>query len=287
MVYDGSNVVHCNYRVAVDDWRWIAFMDEPGDDRHRVDLARRHLLQAALTLSLWPGLGRAGSDVAPDLIANAILLPGLVDSADSGPLIDLVRALDQHYPEGSIQIHAYPVARALTHTRTGLADFAFPAMRLSPEAEAKLPYRFSTEAMGQVCFVLYSHRGLSLTREALFEAARKGKPYLVEAPPFSDWGFPTRPLVSFASAFRKIAARRIDGLLWAQEEADFVLREMGLREIRRSHYADYDDVFVVQRGPRGDFVDKALTRAIRALRASGHLEELYRRVHQPYKDWQP
>lgn len=262
-------------------------MHESGDVGQRVDLARRHLLLATLALSLWPGHGRAASVSTPDLIANAILLPGLVDSADSGPLIDLVRALDQHYPEGSIHIHAYPVARALTLVGAGQADLVFPAMRLSPEAEARLPYRFSTEAMGRVSFVLYSHSGRSLTRDDLFAAAQRGNPYVIEAPPFSDWGIPTRPLVSFESAFRKIAARRIDGLLWAQEEADSVLRRIGVRRIRRSHYADFDDVFIVPRGPRGDFVDQVLTRALRAVRVSGHLEGLYRRVHQPYQDWQP
>ncbi|MFZ5484321.1 MAG: ABC transporter substrate-binding protein [Pseudomonadota bacterium] len=252
-----------------------------------MDLIRRHLVWAALAVSLWPGTGRTASVSTPDLMANAILLPGLVDSADSGPLIDLVRALDQHYPEGSIQIHAYPVARALTQVGAGQADLVFPAMRLSPEAEARLPYRFSTEAMGRVSFVLYSHSGRALTRDDLIAAAQRGNPYVIEAPPFSDWGVPTRPLVSFESAFRKIAARRIDGLLWAQEEADSVLRGLGLHGVQRIHYADFDDVFIVPRGPRGDFVDQILTRALRSLRASGQLAGLYQRVHQPFQDWQP
>lgn len=262
-------------------------MHEPGLAGQGVDRVRRMLVQSVLALSLWPGLGRSASVPAHDLIAHAILLPGLVDSAESGSLIDLVRALDEHYTEGRIHIHAYPVARALTQVGAGLADLVFPAMRLSPEAEAKLPYRFSSEAIGRVSFVLYSHRRRSLTRDDLLAAAQRGNPYVIEAPPFSDWGFPTRPLVSFESAFRKIVARRIDGLLWAQEEADAVLRGLAIREIRRTHFADYEDVFIVPRGPRGEFVDQVLTRALQAMRASGRLAELYPRVHQPYQDWQP
>ncbi len=226
------------------------------------------------------------NDDDPDLLASALLLPGLVDSSSEGSFIELVKAIDEFYDRGRILITAYPVARAYSNVAEGVADFGFPVMRLDAGVESKLPYRFSAESVGQVCFVLYSNTERPITANGFRSALNNQRPYEVEAPPL-DWGFPTRPLVDFESSFRKISAGRIDGLLWAQEEADQVLRQLGLKNIHREHFRDYDDVFIVPRSERGNFVDRALGEAIRKLRASGRLSALYANVHHPYQEWQP
>ncbi len=223
---------------------------------------------------------------SPDLIASAILLPSLVDSSTEGSFIELVKAIDESYTQGNISISAYPSARAYANVAEGSADFAFPTMRLEPKLEEKLPYRFTTEAVGKVCFVIYSNTNKPLTRDELLAAAKRGQPYAVEAHAL-DWGFPTRQFIDFESSFKKISAGRIDGLLWAQEESDLVLKRLGLKNIHREHFLDYDDVFIVPRTPRGDFVDKVISDAIRTMRANGTLDKVYSKVHKPYQDWQP
>jgi polar amino acid transport system substrate-binding protein len=234
--------------------------------------------------------GNVGSSVradnAPDFEVSGILLPGLVDSASSGSFVELVSAIDMAYPEGRIVIKAFPRARAIANVVVGISDFAFPIMRLGPAAEAKLPFRFSTESVGRVSFVLYSHVRLRLTKKKLLERAGRGLPYVVLAPD-ADWGVPTQPMFDFVSAFKMIDAGRIDGLLWAQEEADRMLRDLDLKTIHREHFQDYDDVFVMPRTTRGNFVDQVLNRVIRNMRASGVLATLYEKVHRPYLNWQP
>jgi polar amino acid transport system substrate-binding protein len=229
---------------------------------------------------------RAVAVDAPDLLASAVLLPGLVNSSTDGPFIDLIRAIDDAYPEGRIRIDAYPVARAVANVVDGTADLAFPEMSLGPDSDAKLPYRFSTEPLGRVSFVLYSNTAKPLDRAQILAAAERGQPYDIVAPPM-DWGFPTLQFINFDSTFKRIGAGRIDGLLWAQEEADKVLRELGLKNIRRAHFHDYDDIFILPRSPRGDFVDGILSRVIKAMRANGTLAAAYGKVHRPYVAWQP
>ncbi|MBW1783531.1 MAG: hypothetical protein JRL30_22655, partial [Deltaproteobacteria bacterium] len=50
---------------------------------------------------------------ARDLKASLPQLPPLVESADKGFLVDLVKAMDKAYPEGNISIVVYPFKRSL------------------------------------------------------------------------------------------------------------------------------------------------------------------------------
>ncbi|MBF4307323.1 ABC transporter substrate-binding protein, partial [Vibrio anguillarum] len=85
----------------------------------------------------------------------------------------------------------------------------------------------------------------------------------------------------------KVAAGRIDGFVWAQEEADIALKSLGLENVSRQHFADFKDVFVIAHGSKGDEVDQYLTRILSQLEESGELKILYDAIHRPYDDWQP
>lgn len=222
---------------------------------------------------------------APDLRIHAVLLPGVIDSSTQGPFIDLIRVLDEAYLAGTFQIKAYPLARVLDNLKHQLCDVGFPSLRMGNDEG--LPYRFSTESVGKVSFVLYVNRESPLTRAQIEAAAAQGKAaYRIEAPSI-HWGFDVSPLLTLESALKKVSMGRLDALLWAQEEADMTLRQLGLDNIRRIHFGDFEDVFMLERSQRGHFADQVLTQTIRKLRASGRLQEIYRHIHRPYVDWQP
>lgn len=261
-----------------------------------VPLLRRHLLLAAAAAGLGgcsrqesapaaQATGRAVDD--PTLLAAGMLLPGLVNSSTDGALIDLVREMGQHYSRGPIVINAFPVARVLESAAQGVIDLGFPWMRATTADGGRSPYRCSTEPYGRVNFVLYSNRRKPVTRALIEQQLRQGHMDLsIEAPAF-DWRFPYQQFINFESAFRKLVAGRLDALLWAQEEADLVLRQMQLSDIRRENYGDFDDVFLLPPGPRGDAVDRIVTDTLGKLRQSGRLQALYRRIHLPHDPWQP
>ena len=66
-----------------------------------------------------------------------------------------------------------------------------------------------------------------------------------------------------------------------------VIRDLKLKSIYRAQLIDFEDGFVIQKGPAGDKADKILSDALRKLKASGKLQELYSKIHKPYDDWQP
>lgn len=224
---------------------------------------------------------------APDIEVGTFLLPGLVDSAGKGPVIDLINAIAATYTGGKFIIQPAPLARVVSDLVNGTTDAFVPDLRLPDENQRK--YRFSTESIGKVHFVLYSRKTAALRTKDIQQAQGKPPgdfPYTIETV-LIPWGFPTIDFTDLTSAFKKLDAGHINAFLWAQEEADAELRRLGLNNIVREEFRAFEDVFAVTKGPRGDFVDNILSNGIRQLRESGELQRLYSRIHRPYDPWQP
>lgn len=235
-----------------------------------------------------PGALAAAKAVdAPDIAVGAMLLPGLINSATDGPMIDLVRAIATTYKGGTMNIVATPVGRVLENLENAAIDMSLPHLRMGDVS--KMKHRYSTASFGTVEFVLYSKKSAPLNAQSVRSALAKGEkafPYKIEAPP-TPWDFPTMPFTNMASAFKKLDAGHIDGFLWAQEEADLELRRLGLTSVRREAFGGFEDVFGIVLGPRGDFVDKIISAALQELSASGKLQAMYAKIHQPFDPWQP
>ena len=249
------------------------------------------LLLLCLTGLTSLSLSRADTAAAPAAkpvrILNAHLgeLPGLINADKTGPFVDLVRAIDELYPEVSIRITIYPLARAMAGVIAGTADFSLPAIRNLQDADL-LPYRFSTRSFGKVTHVLYSNTDHLITPDMAYGIVPTKRDLLIEATP----GFLPIPLqrsMSIEQSLRKLSRGRIDAFIWAQEEADLMLRQLKLTNIHREHLGDFEDVFIIAKGPAGDETDRFLGEAIDRLAASGKLEEIYSRLHRPYVEWQP
>lgn len=231
------------------------------------------------------------ADGPKDLTASLALLPGVIDSPDKGPFVDLVKAIAGVYTEGKIKIETYPFARSIDNVVKGKADFHIPTVRNRAISVPSLPYRFTTEKIGSVAFVIYSNSERPLTKKMLQDAmAQKGKfPYTIEVVPGIEqqFGFPGTSSVDLTSSLQKVQKKRIDALVWAQEEADNALKNLKIKTVRREHWMDYEDSIIIAKGPHGDAVDKILSNALKKLRASKQLQPLYAKVHRPYDDWQP
>jgi polar amino acid transport system substrate-binding protein len=232
-----------------------------------------------------------GSKDSKDLIASLAQLPGLVDSPDKGAFVDLVKAIDEVYTNGTIKIEVYPFARSVNNVITGKADFHIPSLRNPVIPESKLPYRFVTEKMGLVRFVIYSHGRKIITKKMIDDAIAKGGnfPYKFEVPAGleDNFAFPVIPSNDLPKSFQKVDGQRIDAILWAQEESDLVLRELKLKTIHREFWDAFDDVIIIQKGAKSDLIDKILSDALKELKKSGRLDRIYSKIHRPFDDWQP
>jgi polar amino acid transport system substrate-binding protein len=221
----------------------------------------------------------------PDFHGVAIFLPEILENADSGPFPDLLKTVNKYYPEGKISISIEPVKRVYLDINNKHADFRFPIMEVSAGADNFTPYQFSKEMLGKVSFVLYSLKTKPLYKQDIINAAYLSK-YTIEAHP-ANWGFSTNSVINLEQSLKKLNAGRIDAVLWAQEESDYIIKKFKLNQIHRAHFDDYPDLLFFSCNQRGDFVNTALSKAISAARASGELQKAYIKVHKPYQDWQP
>ena len=226
-----------------------------------------------------------------DLVASIAQLPGLADTPDKGAFIDLVKAIDDVYTEGSIKIELYPMARSINNVIEGKKDFHIPMLKSSViKDKSTLPYHIVTEKMGVVSIVIYSSVDKKLTRKMLDKAAKEGNfPYKIESAGGMEnlFPFPISATQGLDQSLKKVSSKRIDALLWAQEEGDMIVKNLKLGDIYRSPYEDIDDVIISTKNSSGEEVDKILSAAIKKLKRSGRLKDLYLKIHVPYKEWQP
>ncbi|HEX3045757.1 MAG TPA: transporter substrate-binding domain-containing protein [Bacillota bacterium] len=241
-------------------------------------------------LFLSCSIGFAENQPARDLIASLAQLPGLSDSPDKGLYVDLVKAIDDVYP-GKIKIEVYPFPRSIQNVIDGKADFHIPKLRNPLVSESKLPYQFISEKHGTVSFVIYSNKDKIITKKALEDAVAKGSqiPYQIDMVTGSESNFPFPGVsnASFEQSLQKVQNKRTDAIIWSQEESDLAVKNLKLNAIHREHYGDFDEVILVQKGPKGDELDKILSECLRKLKATGRLQELYNKIHTRYNDWQP
>lgn len=220
------------------------------------------------------------------IVAHLGFLPDLLESPNKGSFIDLVKAIDEEYEEGKIEITVYPLKRAKLGIINGTADINLPALRHPNLDTTKLAYRFSSTPFGKVTHVLYSNINKPISAQMLLTETSLSRPLVIEA--VSDFfPFPTHNSNQIQQSLEKLSRQRIDGFIWAQEEADQELKRLGLKNIHREYLGEFDDVFIVPNNPHGSRVDAILTAAITKLRESGKLKVLYEKIHRPFDPWQP
>lgn len=228
--------------------------------------------------------------LARDLNASLAFLPKISESPDKGAFVDLVKAFDELYTEGTIQIKVYPFPRSIDNVIQGAADFHIPLIKNPIIPEEKLPYRYCSEATGKVVLVIYSHKDKPITIDQIKQAqSQKPFPYKMEVGSGLNgyFDFPIAISSGLDQSLKKVDAKRIDAFIWAQEEGDFLVKELKLKGIYRSNYGEFDDIIIIPKGPKGDEIDQILSDIIKKLRSSGRLEELHSKIHIPYDDWQP
>lgn len=238
---------------------------------------------------LSSGQSSAKSESSP-LIGSLPHIPGLIDSPDQGVFVDLLKALSA-YAKEEIEIKVFPLYRAALNVIEGTADFKIPSVRNTDEETSRLPFRFISEKFGTVSFVIYSNIKKPITKKMIQDALAKNEPfpYEFEGPANSGnpFGIPVPASRSVALSLKKVQKGRIDGFIWAQEDADKVIEDLKLNKIHRAYWADFDDTAIVAKNTQGDRADAILSDAIRKFRASGQLKKFYEKIHLPYREWQP
>lgn len=240
----------------------------------------------AVALFMALGTGVAG---ARDLKVSMAFLPDILETPDKGVFVDIIRAIDDVY-EGNIERNVYPFPRSIDNVITGKADFHIPMIRNKIVPVESLPYAYTTEKMGYVYFVIYSHKDNPITVEKI-QKAKNTKPFPLNIESmggFLDYfDFPISESLGVENSLKKVDLKRADAFIFAQEESDFMTKQLKLENIHREPYDKFDDVFVIPKGEKGKEIDKMLSECLTKLRSTGRLQTLHKKVHVPYQEWQP
>ena len=219
------------------------------------------------------------------MTASLAIMPQSAERSDDGRLhgayVDLIRALDRLYGTETKMI-VVPFKRSVRNLVAGLADIHIPLIKIPGMDTDSLPYAFSTATLFQVAFVLYSNSDRPLEMARLNEYEILTDSAHIEFFPFKVKGTHCLPC-----AIKMVAAGRIDGFIFAQNEIDPYIREFKLTNVRRQLYRNFDVKILIPKGEAGKAIDHYLTEGINTLRERGEYDKLLAPVLAPYKDWQP
>ncbi len=211
-------------------------------------------------------------------------LSPLVDSKDKGILVDLVKAMAEEYKGGKITWDVYPFARAIENVEKGRADFEMPQLVNPKLNTASLPFRYSSEVIFRVVFVMYANKA---NKEINPGNASKFR-VETEMGTKDMFGFKVTGSPDIEASLKKVDMGRADAVIHAMPETDQALKKLGLKNIKRWEFAKYDVRMVLQKGPQGAETDKILTDIIKKLKASGKYQKIMGPIlDQKYDDWQP
>ncbi|MBN2407867.1 MAG: hypothetical protein JXJ19_09225 [Elusimicrobia bacterium] len=250
---------------------------------------RKHFVALSSLIVVF-SMAAAGN--TKDLKVSLAYLPGVSESTDKGPLVDMVKTLDNEYPGGKITfIGVFPMEQSIKAVVDGAADFHIPLLGNPIIPVNKLPYDYVSEPMGKVSFVIYSHKDNPITRK-MIDSAKKDPskfPYKIEIGQGLKeyFDFPIIESPSIELSMKKVAERKADCFIWAQEESDHVVRKLQLSKIHRELYQPFDDVIIIKKGEKGIETDNILSGVIKRMKADGRWHEIYKKFHVPYDPWQP
>jgi hypothetical protein len=188
----------------------------------------------------------------------------------------------------TIDVEVLPAARASFLVRSQQIDFLVPTGRfLGPRRETG-QINFSAPIF-PMAFILYTNKDKPVDVNDLKAGNKKRAKIEMNVSTTESFGFVGNPSHSLEASLRKVDGQIIDGLIFSQASGDLVLRKLGLKNIRRSLYANIEMLFGVSQAPASREVGRVLSEGLASLRKSGKFDELLGDLaHEAtWNDWQP
>jgi len=243
---------------------------------------KKYLKVIQLCLVLCISLFLIGSVEARDLKATLPNLPLLTEDNDKGLIVDLVKAMDELYTAGNISIEVYPARRALDNLVNRPYDFFMPLLKSKYVDEAQLPFAYSKAPIFNSIFVLYTNKN----NKEINPGNAGNYTVETEAPLAEHFGFKTNISAGAESSLRKLDMGRIDGYIMAMTETDGLIKQLGLKNIKRTYFDTFDAAFLVKKGPEGKEVEEILTKLLNQLKENGTYAKIMApMLNQEFKEW--
>jgi polar amino acid transport system substrate-binding protein len=202
---------------------------------------------------------------------------------------DLMLAIAQE-AGAKLDIQVVPVARAVGLVESKVVDIEVPQLiSHNPERLRTLRFDYSTDVIYNSAFVLYTNKAKPVDVASLKAGNPKG--YLIETDlsDLSSFEFKCSATTNFEASLKKVDSGDVDGFIFTQTTVDPILKRLGLTNIKRELYDNFQLVCALQKGARGGPVDRMLSIGLRKVRANGQFEKIIGAyaAAAKYNDWQP
>ncbi len=229
------------------------------------------------------------------LIFNSFLLSAkeykvaVKDLATKQIFIDLINAIGE--ATGNIfNIEVVPASRADYLIENKQVDIQYPIIIL-PDAkkQKELKYDYAGGVIFKVAFVLYTNKDKPIDIQSLRKGNSKNYKIEVSASRMSDFEYTVIPSNNAEASLTKVSNGTTDGLIFAQPDGDALLKKLGLKNIKRQLWLEYENTFSIQKGGKGGEIDKMLKDGINKLKKSGQFEKIMGNYSKTakYDNWQP
>jgi len=213
-------------------------------------------------------------------------LPLYSESKDKGILIDVLKAMDEEYKEGKFIIEVYPFGRSIDNVATGKADLHFPTIGKNIWSKENDIYEKELNKQG----LRRSSCSLTKTHFALYTNSEKPKLDLAKIEDYkieTDAGHTIffnknmQGTTCLPCSVKKLSANRIDGLVFASREIDFMIKEGKYKNIVRQNFKTFGSKFILPTGKKGKEIDDLLSSLIEKMIKNGKLAK----IAKPYSDY--
>lgn len=213
--------------------------------------------------------------------ASLALLPIAAQSRDEGMMVELIKLWEKNIHQ-RITIQVYPFKRSIRTVIDRKADFHLPLIKSPYQHHSTQDFDYSSSSIFSVNFVLYSNKNNPVDADKLTDHV-----IYTDASHSNLFNFKILSDYSVESSFKKLARGRIDGYIFADVEADPVLKKLGYSHIKRQLYKVYQVHAVLPKGASGNSTDKMITKAMSIIKQNGQWAKLMNPVYHQYIDWQP
>jgi len=161
-------------------------------------------------------------------------------------------------------------------------DFHLPLIKNDLISESDLPFYYSTETQFHVNFVLYSKKGNTVDLNNLAQ-------YIIETDRAHIKYFPFKIIASnsISRSLKKVENGEIDAFIFADFATDPLIKEIGLKNIKRELYKVFESKIILAKNEKGKSADLMITKATAKLKASGKFQKIMNKIDLPYDNWQP
>ncbi len=172
-------------------------------------------------------------------------------------------------------IQVLPFARAVYMMENNQADILSALVQIPDQKKwVNLKYDYATSDFVKIVFVLYTNKSKPINAADLKNGNAKSYKIETDAAHVDHFSFAALPSTSIDASLKKVDSGAVDGFIFAQGSTDAALKRLGLKNIARSYYGTYSNVFILQKGTSGGSLDKVITDGLAKIKANGKYQEI-------------